>query len=173
MKTYGKWRHNLPFLTSALVGSEWLQATATFPPEKKKSLYPLVGGSVGPRAALDTLQEKWISCPCRNWTPTDRGVMLTTHLYLVSTSRILENIPPLPNTSSWRGAYLIKQRNKFTFLLHENVLTLWFTLGLWRRNSLHGVRNSYRTILSSIVTDLFVFIHSFITINVALMLPRT
>jgi len=36
------------------------------------------------------------------------GVKLTTHLHLVSKSRILGAIPPLPNTPSWRGAQLRK-----------------------------------------------------------------
>jgi hypothetical protein len=33
-----------------------------------------------------------------------RGVKLTTHLHLVPRSRMHGAIPPLPNTSSWRGA---------------------------------------------------------------------
>jgi hypothetical protein len=33
-----------------------------------------------------------------------RGMKLTTHLHLVQRSRMRGAIPPLPNTSSWRGA---------------------------------------------------------------------
>jgi hypothetical protein len=33
-----------------------------------------------------------------------RDVKLTTHLHLVPRSRMRGAIPPLPNTSSWRGA---------------------------------------------------------------------
>jgi hypothetical protein len=32
------------------------------------------------------------------------GVKLTTHLHLVPRPRMYGAIPPLPNTSSWRGA---------------------------------------------------------------------
>jgi len=35
---------------------------------------------------------------------SDRGVHLTAHLHLVPRLRMLEAIPPLPNTSSWRGS---------------------------------------------------------------------
>jgi len=38
----------------------------------------------------------------RGWS--GRGVNLTTHLHLVPRSRMHGAIPPLPNTSSWRGA---------------------------------------------------------------------
>jgi hypothetical protein len=33
-----------------------------------------------------------------------QDVKLTTHLHLMPTSRMRGDIPPLPSTSSWRGA---------------------------------------------------------------------
>jgi hypothetical protein len=41
-------------------------------------------------------------------------VKLTIHFYIAPRSRIRGAIPPLPNTPSWRGAYL-KHRDNFTF----------------------------------------------------------
>jgi hypothetical protein len=38
------------------------------------------------------------------WVKSGRGVKLTTHLHLVPRSRMRGTIPPLPSTSSWRGA---------------------------------------------------------------------
>jgi hypothetical protein len=48
--------------------------------------------------------------------PGSKGwsVKLTAHLHLVTRSRIHGDIPPLPNTSSWRGVQL-KHRDNFTF----------------------------------------------------------
>jgi hypothetical protein len=43
---------------------------------------------------------------------------LTTHLHLVSTSRMRGAIPPLPNTPSRRGAQL-KHRDNFIFTLRS------------------------------------------------------
>jgi len=40
---------------------------------------------------------------------------LTTHLLLVPMSRMRGAIPPLPNTSSWRGVQS-KHRHNFTFI---------------------------------------------------------
>jgi hypothetical protein len=38
------------------------------------------------------------------WGQSGRAVKLTAQLHLVPRSRMREAIPPLPNTSSWRGA---------------------------------------------------------------------
>jgi hypothetical protein len=43
-----------------------------------------------------------------------RGVTLTTHLQLAPRSRKRGSIHPLPHTSSWRSAYLVKHRDNFT-----------------------------------------------------------
>jgi hypothetical protein len=40
----------------------------------------------------------------------------TTHLQLVPRSRKRGSIHPLPHTSSWRSAQLVKHRNKFTYI---------------------------------------------------------
>jgi hypothetical protein len=46
--------------------------------------------------------------PPIQWVPGARSlaVKLTTHLHLVPRSRMRGAIPPLPNTSLWRGTYL-------------------------------------------------------------------
>jgi hypothetical protein len=51
------------------------------------------------------------------WRQSGRGVKLTTHLHLVPRSRIHGAIPPLSNTSSWRGAQLKHRDFTFTFIL--------------------------------------------------------
>jgi hypothetical protein len=43
------------------------------------------------------------------------GVKLTTRLQLQPRSSLRGSIHPLPHTSSWSGAYLIKHRDKFIF----------------------------------------------------------
>jgi hypothetical protein len=49
----------------------------------------------------------------------DRGVEVTSHLQLVTRSRIHGSIHPLPHTSSWRSARLVKHRDNFT--LYSNL----------------------------------------------------
>jgi len=45
-----------------------------------------------------------------------RGVKLTTHLHLMSKSRMRGAVPPIPNTPSWRGARLKAQRQLYLYL---------------------------------------------------------
>jgi hypothetical protein len=47
----------------------------------------------------------------------DRGVELTSHLQLVPRSRKCGSIHPLPHTSSWCNAWLVKHRGNFIFTL--------------------------------------------------------
>jgi hypothetical protein len=70
-------------------------------------------------------------CPGRFWGPSSlltngypglfprglsvRGVKLTTCLQLVPRSRILGSIHPLPHTSSWHNAYLVKHSDNFAY----------------------------------------------------------
>jgi hypothetical protein len=49
----------------------------------------------------------------RKWSGL--GVKLTTHLHLPSGSRMLKLYLNSPHTSWWRGVYLIKYRDNFTF----------------------------------------------------------
>jgi hypothetical protein len=72
-----KWSGDLLhlFSTSALDRSEcsvsWLGRF--IPPEKSAHVTNLIGGWVGPRAGVDTLEKKKISCLLGNWTPTFRS----------------------------------------------------------------------------------------------------
>jgi hypothetical protein len=54
-------------------------------------------------------------------------------------SAVVKNIvtPPFPHASSWRGAYLIKHRDNFTFLL---LLLLLLT---WRSSPYRALASSY------------------------------
>jgi hypothetical protein len=63
------------------------------------------------------------------WGSSGRGVKLTTHLQPVPRSRIRGSIHPLPHTSSWRSASLVKHRDNFTFT------TPWRLMGEWRYSS--------------------------------------
>jgi hypothetical protein len=51
------------------------------------------------------------------------GLKLATHIYLVPRVENGGAILPLPHMSSWRGAYLIKRRDKFNFT-YINVISL-------------------------------------------------
>jgi hypothetical protein len=46
-----------------------------------------------------------------------RGVKLTIYIQLMPRSRIRGSIHPLPHTSSWRSAYLVKHGDNFTFFV--------------------------------------------------------
>jgi hypothetical protein len=49
------------------------------------------------------------------WGYSSRGVKLTTHLHLVSRSRMCGAIPAVPNIPSWQGIQLNPRDNFFTF----------------------------------------------------------
>jgi hypothetical protein len=49
------------------------------------------------------------------WGQSGRVVKLTTQFHLAPGSRMPGAIPPLPSTTSWRGAQLKKHRDNFTF----------------------------------------------------------
>jgi hypothetical protein len=77
-------------------------------------------------------------CPDRLWGPTSllsygyrgpfpgvkavRGVKLPTHIQLLPKSRKRGSIHPLPHTSSWYSAYLVKDRGSVTFTFTEDNL---------------------------------------------------
>jgi hypothetical protein len=58
------------FLTSALVGVEWSAVgSGRFTHREWGSHYSWIGGWVGPRVALDAVEYRKISCPCRELNP--------------------------------------------------------------------------------------------------------
>jgi hypothetical protein len=55
-----------PFLTSALDGGEWsASGPCRFTPGKGASSTHCIGGWVGPRAGMNVMEKRNISCPCR------------------------------------------------------------------------------------------------------------
>jgi hypothetical protein len=62
-----------PFLTSALDGGE---QSASCPDRERAPGTHWIRGRVGPRASLDTLEKRNISCPCREVTNEERKLLL-------------------------------------------------------------------------------------------------
>jgi hypothetical protein len=71
MKTYGGVDVYIHvFFTSALVGGEWSASRPSrFTPEERAPGNQWIGGWVGPRAGLDAMEERIISCLCRESSP--------------------------------------------------------------------------------------------------------
>jgi hypothetical protein len=70
METWGSGGIAPPFLTSALDGGEWSASRpGRFTPKKKVTGGHWIGGWVGPRAVLDAVEKKKISCSCRERIP--------------------------------------------------------------------------------------------------------
>jgi hypothetical protein len=59
-----------PFLTTASDGGEWSATlTSCFTPREIAPGTHWIGGWVGPRAGLDAVEKRRISCPCRESNP--------------------------------------------------------------------------------------------------------
>jgi hypothetical protein len=98
----------------------------------------LTGSSGGPSSLLFNGYQGLLS-----WGQSGRGMKLTTHLHLVSRSRMRGAIPPLPNTPSWRGAQL-KHRDNFTFIGSCGVI-LWMR---WWNFRFHKIREFFDQVRS-------------------------
>jgi hypothetical protein len=59
-----------PFLTPALHGDEWsVSRPCRFTPGERAPGTHRIGGWVGPRASLNTVELRKICCPCRESNP--------------------------------------------------------------------------------------------------------
>jgi hypothetical protein len=61
----------VPFLTLALDGGEWSASRpGRFTAGETEPVNHWIGGWVGPRASLDTVEYRKIPCPCRKSNPS-------------------------------------------------------------------------------------------------------
>jgi hypothetical protein len=76
------------FLTSALDWSEWSASHPRhFTPRETAPCTHWVGGWVGPRASLDTMEKRRISCPCQELNPSHQPVTVLTGLSVLQSLR--------------------------------------------------------------------------------------
>jgi hypothetical protein len=89
------------------------------------------------------------------------GVMLTTHLQVLPRLRIRGSIHPIPHTSSWRSAQLVKRRDYFTFTLTRRSLSRFRIeariIPVVTRLSIYCVPNIYE-FTSSTGSDVFHYV---------------
>jgi hypothetical protein len=66
----GEWRYNSNFL-DLVTRWRWVVSFTTWPlyPRWKRARCPLIGGCVGPRASLDAVEKRKVSCFCRESNP--------------------------------------------------------------------------------------------------------
>jgi hypothetical protein len=69
MMTWGNGGIAPPFLTLALNGGEWSASRFYFTPEETAPGTHYIQGWVGPRAGLDVMEKRKISCPYQELNP--------------------------------------------------------------------------------------------------------
>jgi hypothetical protein len=70
-------------------------------------------------------QSKWNKGRAKKFARKKLSVKLPTYLQIIPGSRIRGSIHPLPDTSSWRSAQLIKHRDNFTFFKKEREILIY------------------------------------------------
>jgi hypothetical protein len=95
MKTHGG---APPFLTSALGGSEWAASCPScFTSGERASDTHWIGGWVGPRASLNAVEQRKISCPCQELNPSCPAHSLLLHQKTYPGSQILNILQIIDN----------------------------------------------------------------------------
>jgi hypothetical protein len=122
MKAYGGVDVNIHiFLTSALVGGEWLVSRPSrFTPGGLATCSPSVGGWVGPRTGLDNVEKReFLTLPGLELRPLGRpgrSQLLYQLRYLVSYTSFVP-------FSKWREIYFRNAINQFIFKWNDSLFS--------------------------------------------------